>query len=350
MSTRDNRGFHPVLENDHEYIFVDTCMQSWPDADYANAHRHGCTAYGVTAFMPNVSGAEALEGLMYWHLLARKNPNLIVVDTVEDIRRAKREGKSAFLLTAQDGDFIANKLHRVEAFYRLGLRVMLPAYNSSNLICDGCLDITDRGLTNFGKLVVEEANRIGLVLDGTHIGRRSSLEMIDASADPVIFSHCNPNALFENARNITDEQIKASAARGGVIGVVPWGPLALRAGSTTRPTLNDMLDAVDHIAQLTGTIDSVGIGTDFSLGTYPPHPHDPWGQPISLAPVMAAYNSFSTPNSLSPTRFVEGFDSYPEIVNVIEGLATRGYNKTDIGKVLGENFLRVFEQVWKPVS
>lgn len=350
MTQSANRGFHDILDNDHEYIFVDTCMQAWPDADYANAHRHGCTVYGVTAWLPNVSGAEALEGLMYWHLTARRNPNLIVATTVEDIRAAKREGKAAFLLTAQDGDFIANKLHRVEAFYRLGLRVMLPAYNSSNLICDGCLDQTDRGLTNFGKLVVKEANRVGLVLDGTHIGRRSSLEMIELSEAPILFSHCNPNALFENLRNITDEQIKACAAKGGVIGVVPWGPLALREGSTSRPTLNDVLDAVDYITQLTGSIDHVGIGTDFSLGSYPAHPHDPWGQPIDLMPVMEAYNRFSTPDSRSRERFADGFSSYPEILNVIAGLADRGYSNTDIGKVLGENHLRVFEQVWKPVN
>lgn len=345
-----NRGFHAVLDEAPRHLFIDTCMQAWPDADWPVAHRHGCTVFGVTAFMPNGSGEGALEGLMHWHLMARKHENVVVVETVDDIRAAHREGKAGLLLASQDGDFLGRHLHRLEAFYRLGLRMMLPAYNSSNLICGGCLERTDRGLTAFGRLVVREANRVGLLLDGTHVGERSSLEMIDASEDPVVFSHANPASLFPNPRNLSDAQIRAAAASGGVIGVVPWGPLCLRPGQRTRPTLEALLDAVDYVAQLTGSIDYVGIGTDFSLGSYPAHPHDPWGQPISLAPVMADYNAFMSPNSHNRERFVEGFSSYPEIVGVAAGLQGRGYSETDVAKVLGENWLRVFERVWKPVG
>jgi membrane dipeptidase len=347
MAVSENRGFHPILEQDHDYIFVDTCMQAWPDADYENAHRHGCTVYGVTAWLPNVSLDAALEGIMGWHLIARKYPSLVIARSVQDIRDAKSDGRSALLLAAQDGDFIANKLYRIEAFYQLGLRMMLPAYNSTNLICDGCLDRTDNGLTRFGELVVKECNRVGLLLDCTHIGHQASLDILSLSEKPVVFSHANPKSLFNNPRNITDEQIKACAATGGVIGIVPWGPLVFKTGSSSRPTLAEFLDAIDHLAQLLGGTDNIGIGTDFSLGSYPPHAHDPWGQPISIASVMEDYNQHMPANSHSRERFVDGFSSYPEINNVINGLLKRGYNNEDTGKILGENFLRVFEQVWK---
>lgn len=240
--TAANRGFHPILAAPTQRLFIDTCMQAWPDADYANAHRHGVDAMAVTAWMPHATVDQALEGIMYWHLITRTNPSLEIAYQAHDIPLAKAAGKATFVLTAQDGDFIGNKLHRVEAFYRLGLRIMLPAYNSASLLCDGCLDRADAGLTRFGMMVVAEANRVGLLLDGTHVGRRSSLEMIDASEDPVIFSHSNPRARAENPRNIDDEQILACARRGGVIGLVPWGPLVFTEEQTTWPTLHQFLD------------------------------------------------------------------------------------------------------------
>lgn len=342
-----NRGFHPTLDAPTDFIFVDTCMQAWPDADYANAHRHGVDAMAVTAWMPHATTEQALEGIMYWHLIARQHPNLQVAYRAEDIPRAKAAGRATFVLTAQDGDFIGNKLHRVEAFYRLGLRIMLPAYNSASLISDGCLDRTDAGLTRFGMMVVKEANRVGLLLDGTHIGRRSSLEMIDASQDPIIFSHSNPRSRIDNPRNIDDEQILACAQRGGVIGLVPWGPLVFASNQTTWPTLDQFLDLIDYTADLIGTTDNIGIGTDMSLGTYPSHPHDPWGEPTSLGTVMERYERHVTADLTSPKQGLDGFSSYPEVLNLVQGLRGRDYAQSSIEGILGKNFLRVFGQVWK---
>lgn len=342
-----NRGFHPTLDAPTDFLFIDTCMQAWPDADYANAHRHGVDAMAVTAWMPHATTEQALEGIMYWHLITRQHLNLEIAYRAEDIGRAKTAGKATFVLTAQDGDFIGNKLHRVEAFYRLGLRIMLPAYNSASLISDGCLDRNDAGLTRFGMMVVREANRVGLLLDGTHIGRRSSLEMIDASEAPVIFSHSNPRSRVDNPRNIDDEQILTCARRGGVIGLVPWGPLVFADDQTTWPTLHQFLDLIDYTADLIGSTDHIGIGTDMSLGTYPTHPHDPWGEPTSLGTVMERYARHVTADLTSPRQGLDGFSSYPEVLNLVQGLTDRGYTQGSIEGILGKNFLRVFEQVWK---
>jgi len=344
-AARVHGGFHSVLEQDHPYIFIDSCMQMWPDADFANAHRHGVTAYGVTAFEPNDPFEPALEQLMFWHLVARRHPNLLVAHTAADIRAAKRDGRAALVLFAQGGDFIDRKLHRIEAFYRLGLRVMIPAYNRTNAICDGVLDRTEGGLSRLGGRVVEECNRLGLVLDCTHVGRRSTLDIIEASAAPVIFSHSNPKALNDNPRNIDDEQIKACVAKGGVIGTVSWGPLVMPPGGTTRPTLEMFLRVIDYVAQLAGSARHVGIGTDLSLGTYPHHVSDPWGDATYPNP-SAEYGRVVTPDIRSEKRMVEGFDDYPQVVGVADELLKRGYSDTDVRGILGENYLRLFEATW----
>jgi microsomal dipeptidase-like Zn-dependent dipeptidase len=137
------KATHSVLDQDHPYIYIDSCMQMWPDADFHLAHRHGVTTYAVTAWDPHATPASAMEGILYWHWVARTYPNLPVVRTVEDIREAKRQGKAGLLLAAQDGDWIGLELHRIQAFHEMGLRMMLLAYNATNQLADGCLDRTD---------------------------------------------------------------------------------------------------------------------------------------------------------------------------------------------------------------
>lgn len=343
---RANKGFHPILEEEHPHLFIDSCMQAWPDADYDIAHRHGVTAYAVTGWMPHASLPEALEGLMMWHLVARKHPNMLVAESAADIRRAKEEGRAAFIIAAQGGSFISDRLHRIEAFYRLGLRILIPAYNATNLICDGCLDRTDGGLTRFGVRVIEECNRLGLLLDLSHLGRRASMEIAACSDQPVVFTHSNAKALVDSPRNIDDEQIRVCAEAGGVIGLAPFGPFVLKRGQEDWPDLDDFIDHIDHVADLTGSTAHIGIGTDMSLGTYPLHEEDPWGEP-DYPPFSENYSEVVTGDVRSPMRALRDFNTYPQVVNLIDRLAARGYGEGDIQNILGENYLRVFGEVWK---
>ena len=342
----NEKGIHPILEKDHPYIFIDSCMQIWPDAQFHKAHRHGVTTYAVTAWDPHKPLDQAMEELMYWHLIARKNPDLSIVFTADDIQKAKKNKKATLLLVSQCGDFIDDKLHRIEALYRLGLRMLIPAYSLSNRICGGCLDITDQGLTSFGRLVVDECNRIGLLLDCSHLGKRSSLDIIDRSKHPVVFSHSCTKTLADNPRNIDDEQIKACAAKNGIIGLSPWGPMVLKTGRTQRPALDDFIDHIDYTVELLGSTDNIGVGTDMSLGTYPDHEYDPWGAP-DYKDVTSTYDKHITANVRSPMRMVDGFSNYTEVLNFIDKLKKRGYKDTDTGKILGGNYMRVFKQVWK---
>jgi membrane dipeptidase len=341
----EHGGFHSVLDKDHPYIFIDTTMQIWPDADFQKAHRHGVTAYAVTACRPHDGFDGVVKDLMEWHRLARQHSNILVAENVADVRRAKRERKAALILAAQGGDFIGRELHRVEAAARLGLRQLLLAYNATNQLADGCLDQTNGGLSKLGERVVEESNRVGILLDATHTGKRSTLELIDRSSRPVVFSHSNPSAIAPNRRNIDDEQILACARRGGVICLAPWGPLVMRPGTSHQPTVDDFIDMIDHVLNLTGSSDTIGIGTDMSLGSYPLREEDAWGAPDYGKP-FAEYGEKITSDPRSPRRNLDGFSDYAQVVGFSASLERRGYKTEDVAKILGENYLRVASLAW----
>lgn len=344
-SPRAHGGVHSILDGDHGYLFVDTTMQIWPDANLEHAHRHGVTAYAVTACRPHDEFEDVVKDLIAWHRIAREHQNLLVAETVDEIRGAKRAGRAALVLAAQGADFVGRELSRVEAVRRLGLRQMLLAYNATNQLADGCLDATDGGLSKLGERVVAESNRVGILLDGTHTGKRSTLQMIDRSSMPIIFSHSNPSALAPNRRNIDDEQIRRCAARGGVICLAPWGPLVMRPGGCHQPTVDQFIDMADHVASLTGSADHIGIGTDMSLGSYPCRETDPWGAPDYGNP-FAEYGERVTADPRSPLRNLDGFSDYAEVAFLAQRLGERGYLAEDIGKILGENYLRVASRVW----
>ena len=135
-------------------------------------------------------------------------------------------------------------------------------------------------------------------------------------------------------------------ASGGLTGVTGF-PGFLGGGRT--PSLELFIDHIDHLVQLTGSADHIGIGTDASLGTYPDHWHDPWGEPEYGNP-FEEYGRVVSADVRSSARQVEGFADYAEVINFIDRMLARGYAETDIGKVLGENMLRIFDQVWKPAG
>jgi membrane dipeptidase len=339
------KSVHTVLEEDPPFIYVDPCMQIWPDADFHLAHRHGVTAYAVTAWDPHADIAAATDGIMYWHGIVREHSNLVLIRTVADIREAKENGRAGLLLAAQDGDWMGYDLGRVQAFADLGLRMMLLAYNATNQLADGCLDRTQGGLTRLGERVVEECNRVGIVLDCSHVGKRSTLEIMERSAHPCVFSHSNPSAVVPNPRNIDDEQIRACVSRGGVVALVAWGPLCMRPGTTHRPTMQEFFALIDHVAEISGSLDHVALSTDMSIGTYPDHVHDPFGAP-RYPDIAAQYNEHVTADFRSPMRQIEGFGDYAEIVRVAKELSGWGYSDDDVEKILAGNFLRVCREVW----
>lgn len=334
------KGWHTPVE--HEHVFVDGCVQIWPDTDFARLGEYGCSGLLITSFRPHDDAGNALDAIADWWRIARTYPSVRIALTADDIVAAKAKRQAALILGTQGGDFMGQTLSRLEMFYRLGLRVMIPSYNSRSPLGDGVMEPQNAGLSQLGRRWVAECNRIGMLMDLSHVGERSSLDVLELSQQPVVFSHSNPKALVDNPRNITDEQIRKCAASGGVIGQTNWGPLNFRAGETTRPTLDHFIDALKYVADLVG-IDHVSIGTDMSHGTYPD------GDLIRSRSPRAGgrYAEHIEASPRSRLRYVEGFDDYGRLPGVVEAMTRRGFARDDIDKVLGGNLLRVFRQVWK---
>jgi membrane dipeptidase len=268
---------------------------------------------------------------------------LLLVRTADDIERAKREGKLGLIFNFQGIAPIGVDLSLVRVFHELGLRSMQPTYMEHSLAGSGCLERNDLGLTSFGRQLIRAMERIGVLLDLAHVGRRTSMEALAYARRPVVFSHCNPAALFECPRNITDEEIKACAATGGVVGITPSRSFYVSA-SAPQPTLDDMVDHVAYVAELVG-IDHVGVS------------HDTGPERSAFKVATDANRDFQGEFELPTTMRTEwtragkdvvGFQKKADFPNFTVAMAKRGFSDEDIAKVIGGNFLRVFREAWPP--
>lgn len=312
-------------------------------------HEGGLTAINFMVPMPQDDLAAAVGRFREYYEIARRDPKIEIAWSAAAIERCKREGALAAILGCQNSTFLGADLANVEIFARLGLRVVQLTYNERNRAGDGCLEPGNAGLSVFGRQLVRELNRMGLVLDLSHCGERSSLEAIDASEHPAVFSHAGLRAMVDNPRTITDAQVTAVAARGGVVGVSSFPTFNWRGGPT-RPTLADFLDAIEHVVALVG-IDHVGIGTD--------HVAEPGGYPQWLRDYFARqYDAYSPEKAGINARYrqiaagisredqLDGFSGIEHFPRVTDGLLARGFAEADVQKVIGGNFMRVFRTVW----
>ena len=214
---------------------------------------------------------------------------------------------------------------------------MLLAYNVRNLVADGCAETADAGLSNLGRQVVREMNRVGMIVDCSHTGRRSSLQAIDLSERPVIFSHSNAHALGPHIRNIRDEQIRACAARGGVIGVVGVGAFLGDAEAQTESVFRQ----IDYIANLVGP-EHVGLGTDY-VKIFPARNHaSVWESVSPEASWPNATNAWPDPTG-TQIKVEDGRCFAPEQLRELIGMMLmHGYSRDVVRGVLGGNFRRVY--------
>jgi membrane dipeptidase len=252
--------------------------------------------------------------------------DMALCSTLAQVKQAWAAGKMALTYDIEGMGALNGDLSMVEFYYRQGVRQMLIAYNLNNDAGGGCHD-EDKGLTEFGRSVVGEMNRVGMVVDCAHSGIKSGLEAMKLSTRPCIFSHANARALQEHERNITDEQIKACAATGGVIGVNGVS----RYLAPGAPTAEGMVAHIDYMVKLVGA-EHVGIGLDA----------DPTNGPdVDQAVADRYWPARHYPRSekmviLPPSVF-------PEIDRL---LRAKGYKEDALRGILGGNFMRVASQVW----
>ena len=255
------------------------------------------------------------------YFLARPE-QYVLVEAAADIEHAKATGKLAIGLHFQGTNPVGYDVAMVEPFYKLGIRHMLMAYNLKTPVGDGCQEATDDGLSRFGRSLVDAMNRVGMWVDVAHTGHRTSMDVFAHSDRPVIISHANARALCEHTRNIRDDQIKACAKSGGVIGVIAFGPVL---GPDEVPIIELMARHIDHMCQLVGAR-HVGLALDLI-----------YDQNVQNTRIWNPYAHPRPVKDIAPE----------ELVLLTEALIKRGYAEADIRGILGGNWLRIARDVWK---
>lgn len=254
------------------------------------------------------------------------HPHLELGDTLESIDAAVAAGRLAVAFDLEDSGPLDGDLDAVHHFAELGVP-MLPTYNHANAAGCGCLDVDDRGLTAWGRALVGEMNAAGMVVDGSHCSPKTGLDLCDASSSPVVYSHSCLRSVWDHPRNITDEQARACAATGAVVGITGVG---IFLGPNT-PTIDAMIRHLDAAVDLVG-IEHVGVSTDYSFD----------------------YQDFLDEITANPGLFDESYTRWgpiqwvaPELLRTLgPALADHGWSDESITAVLSGNFVRVAEQVW----
>jgi membrane dipeptidase len=260
----------------------------------------------------------------YRSYLASHSDEYVLALTVDDIRHAKESGRLAIAFDLEGSDPLLGNLNMISFYYDLGVRQMLLAYNKDNRASGGCME-GKIGLTDFGRAIIKEMNRVGMVVDVSHMGYQATMEALETSTKPVIFSHSNPRGLREHARNISDEQIIACAKTGGVVGINGIGDFL---GGTQSELI---IQNIEYVMNLIGP-EHVGLGLDYVVDKQ------------ELIEYIEGHPDVFPPDKIKDyLAFVE-----PEqIPRFTELLFQRGYNEQIISGILGGNFLRVAKEVWK---
>jgi len=296
-----------------------TQPQRFQEADFQRLKDSGITVFHpAVGYLAGDIHAESLRDITGWNaFIAAHRQEFLRIDAAADFGRAKALGKIGILIGQQNSEHFRNA-DDVNRFYDLGQRVSQLTY-TGNRIGGGSSDARDSGLTRYGGEIIERMNQVGMAIDVSHCGDRTTLEAIEASRKPVLVTHSNCRALVAAARCKTDEAILRLAAKGGVMGITMVRGF-VRAGGPA--TIEDVLDHIDRVVKLAG-VEHAGLGSDVDLD----------GRDVNAA---RKYD-------------LDGINYAKKIFDLTEGLVRRKYSSGDIALILGGNFERVLAQTWTPM-
>ena len=308
----------------------------WANYDTVVPRFAGAGVGAITLTVQNLPGADLKTAVTYVAKVradvARRADRMRICTNAAEIRRARADGVLALVLQHQDGTPLGGMPEMVEVYHALGVRCMLPVYNGKNALGDGCAERTDEGLTRLGQQVVREMLRVGIIVDATHVGVRSSLDMADLCAEagkPLLITHSNMHALYPHYRNVTDEQVRAAVATGGVVGINGLGEFL----PDTAASSDAMFRHLDHLVTLAGP-EHAGLGLDFLDDA-----------PRFWASVRA--ESFRWPPlPFGQERVETAFAGPQQMLELCDMMVRRGWPDDAVRGVLGENFLRAAERSW----
>lgn len=301
------------------------------------ALRGGVTAINHAAVLwENFRGG--IDRITEWNRLFDQHGDIVMpVRSTADIGAAKAAGKLGIIMGWQNTSPLEDRLDYLPVFKTLGIGIMQLTYNTQNFAGAGYLEEKDSGLTGFGRELVAEMNRVGVLCDLSHVGEVTAAEAIEHSTLPCAITHCLPKALKDVPRNKSDGLFKRCADKGGVIGVSLFAP-GLAAGNDA--TVTDVVDAIAYMIDLVGE-DHVAIGTDFSLNRPRPGPWQEWA--AKDKGTARLLTGFAAAKISKP----EGLRRLDEIPNLTAEMHARGWTETRIRAILGGNWLRLLDRVWQ---
>ena len=309
---------------------------NWSDAIFREIAAGDISAIHVTICY-HENFRETVANIERWNRWFERHPDLLVQGkTGEDVRRAKAEKRCAIIFGAQNCSVIEDDIGLVEIVHALGLRFMQLSYNNQSLLCSGCYEAEDTGLTRMGREVVREMNRVGLEIDMSHSGERSTLAAIEASQRPIAITHANPSDWHQALRNKSDTVLEELARAGGMLGLSLY-PHHLKGGSAC--TLDEFCAMAARTAELIG-VDHLGIGSDLCQN-----------QPDSVVEWMRTGRWTKEIDFGEGSRERPGFPPQPswfkdnrDLANIAAGLAKAGFNQDDVAKIMGGNWLAFFDK------
>ena len=284
---------------------------------------------------------ETLRNIGQWNQLFQQHSDLIVpIGSAEALLKAKQEGKTGVVFGFQNCSPIEDDYSLVEIFHTLGVRFMQLSYNNQSLLATGCYEENDPGITRFGKQIIREMNRVGMVIDMSHSAERSTLEAIELSERPIAITHANPSFFEPALRNKSDTVMKALGESGGMLGFSLY-PFHLRNGPDC--TLEDFCQMVEDAANMMG-IDHIAIGSDLCQNQ--DNSVVQWMRNGRWSKVTD-YGEGSSSNAGWPSQ-PEWFSDSTHYHNLAAGMKKHGFSDEDISKVMGGNWFRFFESSFKP--
>jgi membrane dipeptidase len=318
----------------HERIIVvdGLIVSNWGPDVFRALRAGGLTAVNATCAVWE-SARPTLDNIARWLGWFDRHSDLIVpVRRTADIAAARAAGRTGIILGFQNGSPIEDRLDYLALYKQLGVGVIQLTYNTQNLIGSGCYESRDSGLSDFGREVVAEMNRVGIAIDLSHVGAKTSDDAIAASRDPVVFSHVLPADLKAHPRNKETRQLRAVAERGGLVGVTMFPPFLPRG---TASTVDDYAAIIEWMVDRCGE-DHVAYGTDFTQG------HDEaffeWiTRDKGYARELTRFGEIKNPKD------IERIEDTP---NLTAALERRGWPAARIEKVMGANWVAYLGRVW----
>ena len=314
--------------------------------ELADVRESGLAAINMTigsvGEMPTLEAFESImRDIAEWDGEIDAHPDTLArIRTVDDIVSAHQSGQCGLIYALQDGVAFEDDIGRLDALWQFGVRVIQPTYNRRNLLGDGCMEPADAGLSRSGVEAIERLNELGILVDLSHCGRRTTADAIAISSKPVAFTHTGAFALAEHPRHRTDAELRAVADTGGVIGIFIMPYLA----RGNQPTAADVIAHLEHAIDVAGE-DHVSIGTDGNVS--PTELTEAYIEEFREETRSRKERGIAAPfETEEGYLFASDLNTARRFETLTGMLLDRGYSESRVQKILGGNLLRVFSETW----